>query len=43
MDEIAQRHGAAPGAWDQVWREWNARTLRNSAVGEAINRAYRGV
>jgi hypothetical protein len=42
-DEVLQRHGLAPDTWEQVWKEWSARTLRNNAVGEAINRAYRGV
>ena len=43
MDEVLQRHGVVPGTWEQVYKEWNARTLRNSVVGQAINRAYRGV
>jgi hypothetical protein len=42
-DEVLQRHGLAADTWEQVWKEWQARTLRNGAVAEAINRAYRGV
>jgi hypothetical protein len=43
LDEVLQRHGVAPGTWEQVYTGWNARTLRNSIVAQAINRAYRGV